>query len=146
MNKISMLWCALVICLCANVMLLWKNFGPSSHAKREPKHYIIEKLNFDAQQCEAYEVLIAQHRQQIGQIEQEVISDRRNLYLNILDQNQPNESLVVAIADKQAAIERIHYQHFYDIKLICTPDQMGSFEILLSELPLLFNPKKHHSR
>lgn len=110
-----------------------------------PKKVIIEKLAFDEEQIVAYEKLIDQHRMDIRTNDQKIIQLKKELYRLLLKRysNQETDSLTKEIGHTQQEIERIHFNHFKDIKSICTPEQMPNFDLLIGELDILFNKNIH---
>lgn len=116
-----------------------KSFGEG------PKKVIIEKLAFDEKQIIAYEKLIDQHRIDIHANDQKIIQLKKELYGLLLKRysKQETDSLTNEIGRTQQEIERIHFNHFKDIKAICTPEQMPNFDLLIGELDILFNKNIH---
>ena len=110
-----------------------------------PKKVIIEKLAFDEEQIVAYEKLIDQHIMDIRANDQKIIQLKKELYRLLLKRysNQETDSLTNEIGHVQQEIERIHFNHFKDIKTICTPEQMPNFDLLIGELDILFNKNIH---
>jgi len=110
-----------------------------------PKSIIIEKLAFDEVQIVAYEKLIDQHRMDIRTNDQKIIQLKKELYRLLIKRysNQETDSLTKEIGHTQQEIERIHFNHFKDIKSICTAEQMPNFDLLIGELDILFNKNIH---
>jgi Spy/CpxP family protein refolding chaperone len=115
--------------------------GKHKHFGQGPKKVIIEKLDFDENQIVAYEKLIDQHRIEIRAKDQKIIQIKKELYrlLNKSNSIQETDSLTKEIGREQQEIERIHFNHFKDIKSICKPEQISYFELLVDELDMLFN-------
>jgi protein CpxP len=119
--------------------------GKHKHFGQGPKKVIIEKLDFDENQIVAYEKLIDQHRIEIRAKDQKIIQIKKELYrlLNKSNSIQETDSLTKEIGREQQEIERIHFNHFKDIKSICKPEQIPYFELLVDELDMLFNKNIH---
>ena len=119
--------------------------GKHKSFRNDPKKVIIEKLAFDKKQIVAYEKLIDQHRIDIRANDQKIIQLKKELYGLLLKRysNQETDSLTNEIGRTQQEIERIHFDHFKDIKTICTPEQMPNFDLLVGELDILFNKNIH---
>jgi Spy/CpxP family protein refolding chaperone len=119
--------------------------GKHKHFGQGPKKVIIEKLDFDENQIVAYEKLIDQHRIEIRAKDQKIIQIKKELYrlLNKSNSIQETDSLTKEIGREQQEIERIHFNHFKDIKSICKPEQISYFELLVDELDMLFNKNIH---
>ena len=119
--------------------------GKHKSFRNDPKKVIIEKLAFDKKQIVAYEKLIDQHRIDIRANDQKIIQLKKELYGLLLKRysTQETDSLTNEIGRTQQEIERIHFDHFKDIKTICTPEQMPNFDLLVGELDILFNRNIH---
>ncbi len=120
---------------------------PPPHGRPEPREIIIEKLHFDEQQIEAYELLIREHRKQIDAVDEKIRDTKNSLYA-LLNSNDSSskDSLIIALGNYQKEIETTHFNHFADIKKLCKPDQMDDFEELTKELSRLFSkpPRPEH--
>ena len=119
--------------------------GKHKSFRNDPKKVIIEKLAFDKKQIVAYEKLIDQHRIDIRANDQKIIQLKKELYGLLLKRysTQETDSLTNEIGRTQQEIERIHFDHFKDIKTICTPEQMPNFDLLVGELDILFKKNNH---
>lgn len=117
------------------------------HGRPEPRAIIIEKLHFDAQQIEAYEQLIGEHRKKIDAIDEKIRDTKNSLY-SLLNNNDSasKDSLILALGNYQKEIETTHFNHFADIKKLCKPNQISDFEELTEELSRLFSkpPRPRH--
>lgn len=126
-----------------------KGHFPPDGGRPKPKEIIIEQLHLDAQQQADYEVLIRQHRKQIGATEDKIRITKNELY-SLLNSTTVDatkkDSLVNALGQYQKEIELIHFNHFNDIKKLCKPEQLEDFDGLTEELSRLFSkphPRKH---
>lgn len=140
----------IVLNLCLIAFILMPRNGRPPFGKPEgPKNIIIEKLNLDKSQINAYEVLIAAHRRDISNAQENQNNLKKQLYLllsNKVENTNQKDSLLLLLADNQRQTELIHYNHFNEIKLICRPNQMQAYHQLVLELQQLFDhnkPKKH---
>lgn len=105
-----------------------------------PKRIIIERLHFDNKQVEAYEQFIQMHRSHIHGLEEQMMRIKDRLYRTL---NTGDTAGVTAMIDELAMIhkeiETTNYQHFMEIKSICTSDsQKAAFEELTHEIADLF--------
>ncbi len=144
MNKVKILVIAVVILLASNVFFLVKMLSHDDKPERKtPKDMIIQKLNFDDKQIKEYEALIDAHRSKIGALDKQIIDAKLELYMNMDDANdQTRGEDFEALTTYLLEVEKLHYQHFLDIKKLCRPDQISQFEELSLELPQLFSPPK----
>lgn len=111
-----------------------------------PKEIIIEQLHFDDKQIKEYEKLIEQHRQDVRKNEADMRKYKQLLYstLGTQDSAKANE-LQRLIAEVQYKLEIIHYNHFNDIRNICTSEnQLQAFDSFRSGLVNLFTPPPPH--
>lgn len=136
-----------VVLLISNGVLLFLFLQRPKH--EGPKKEIIAKLAFDEKQVQAYEKTILKHRTQIKKKNKEIVVLKNMLYKKlILDiEKSEQDSLIALLGQKQVEIEHIHYNHFLEIKKICTkPEQIKKFKDLTAELGRLFDKKPHHPK
>ncbi|WP_165395961.1 periplasmic heavy metal sensor [Flavobacterium sp. J27] len=127
-------------------MLFHLSNGPKDFRgpRKEPKEIIIEKLHFDSKQIAQYEALIATHRNTINTLDSTIKKLKRELYATLIENETPTnktDSLFQAITEKQMAIEKVHFNHFLDIKKICKEEQLADYENLTAELAKIFSNK-----
>lgn len=108
--------------------------------RRAPRHFIINKLDFDKEQADQYLSLIKAHQVKMHAYRMEMNRAKTNLYSNLANEGNAHDSLFAKINKIQYKIEVQHYSHFQDIKRICRPDQLDNFEELSHELSRLFGP------
>lgn len=117
---------------------------PGAERPGGPKFYIMERLQFDEAQKAAYEKLVFNHRSSINEKESEIVQLKNKLYATLTDDKSApqKDSLQAALATVQQQIETIHYNHFADIKKICTPQQLPLYNELRKEFARFFMPPK----
>ncbi|MBU3675830.1 MAG: hypothetical protein FGM54_01415 [Chitinophagaceae bacterium] len=115
--------------------------------KQSPRDVIIASLHFDAQQIEAYDKLIEQHRLDIRQADDSLYQIKETLYtqLSNIDTLQ-RDSLIQAYNHIQKNIEYIHWYHFKAIEMLCRPNQKADFERMQGQMAHLFSHPKHPPR
>jgi protein CpxP len=148
MKKTTLLGMATIVLIVLNCILLFAIYVKPKAVGAviphpEPKEVIIEKLQFTPEQIIQYEALIKVHRKSINKFDLQIRATKGQLYgLLSEDQNQhKTDSLVSIINGYQKEIEYVHFKHFEDIKMLCSPEQKILFKQLLPELPKLFGPK-----
>ncbi len=155
MNKIRLLTIAVIVLVAANLYLLFMfkpGHGPGpGHGPREggPKNIIIKKLHFNEQQIIAYEVLIEKHQTDIAEANNEVRQIKNELYRSLAfdSPQEENAALILSMSEAQENIERIHYNHFLDLKALCKDEQKADFDKLTLEIAELFSgPEKRRPR
>lgn len=147
MNKTKILVVSVVALMLVNVALIVSLMvGNSTHIpphrnEQGPKYIIIERLHFSNEQVADYEKLIEMHRQQIREQEEKIRLAKNELFGSLKNNNYPEkDSLIELISQTQKSIENIHFNHFNDVKNLCTSEQIENFNALSDDLAKLFAP------
>lgn len=155
MNKSKLLTFAVIVLFLINIVTL--SFfilksqkgndikGDDMRGKRPlPREIVIKKLHFDEDQVAQYEALIKVHRDSISAIDDKIKMYKNGLYQELAKTENQDivDSLFVQIAAAQTSIEKLHYNHFLDIKKLCKPNQLKDYDELTTELAKIFNPKQ----
>lgn len=122
--------------------------GPH-HRHSDIKRLISERLELSEEQTIAYNALIQEHRKAISALDDEMMAARNVLYSQLAkNETSAVDSQLVVIGQIQSKIESIHYQHFADIKALCSEEQLSAFNGLTADLATYFSipkpPKKEH--
>ncbi|OYQ45114.1 Spy/CpxP family protein refolding chaperone [Flavobacterium aurantiibacter] len=119
------------------------------HKRNSPREIIVERLALNADQQKQYDKLIAIHRSEIDSNEQQIKACKQELY-SLLNTKSPSiskrDSLITAISEFQKRIELAHFNHFSEIRNLCTPEQLNDFTALTTELTRIFARPKHPPR
>ncbi|MCB0706439.1 MAG: periplasmic heavy metal sensor [Saprospiraceae bacterium] len=142
MSKIKLLTIAVVALALLNILLVTALIIGAPPRPEGPKQLIIDMLHLDADQIAEYDVLIQQHQKQVAEKEQIILDIKKELYAQLRQDSYPKkDSLLTQLGQTQLAIEQIHFKHFSNLKAICRPDQLESFNELSKELIRLFDRK-----
>jgi protein CpxP len=148
MNKTKLLTLAVIALFIINILtisfLFFKKGPRPNEGKRpRPREIVINKLGFDAQQIETYELLINDHKSNIGELDDKIKDAKNDLYqqLALLDNKKTTDSILNTLSKYKSQIEILHYNHFLDIKKLCKPEQLDSYNDLTMELAKIFAPK-----
>ena len=138
--KISSI-CLLIINL---ILIGFIIFAPPRHKKIGPKHFIIEKLNFDKQQINQFQVSIEKHRKSRKEIRNKITSEKNNLYQLLLNDNiaLERDTILSILSNLHQETEIVDYEHFSELKLLCKGEQKKKFKELIHDLSELFKAKK----
>ncbi len=121
--------------------------GGASFGKEGPKKKIIELLHFDSKQVKHYEELIQQHQASIKSLRDEIQETKSVLYSALKEENSARkDSLTNQLGALQVKIERVHYNHFMEIKKLCKPEQLEYFNTLTGELADFFGAEREGRR
>lgn len=150
MKSIKLYKIVIVILIIINIVSVYFLFNShNKEAKRKPREIIIEKLNFDNNQIKQYDILIKKHQLDIIKLDDEIFVLKGNLYRKLLNDNEPNDSLINTISKKQAQVEQIHYKHLLDIKALCNKSQLDDFKELTNDFNKIFSKlpsKRSHGK
>ena len=148
MNKTRLLTLAVLALLAINMGLLTFLFfgkpprpprGGAAGGQDGPKQVIIDKLHLGEKQVARYEVLIEQHRASLKPLNEEIQETKSRLYATLANEViTDKDSLIDRLGDLQMQIENVHYEHFLEIKKLCTHQQMADFKALSGELAKYF--------
>jgi periplasmic protein CpxP/Spy len=148
MDKTKLLTVAVIALLLLNFGVLGFLFLSKEKQNRpenrpRPREVVIEKLGFNAKQIADYEKLIQIHRQGINAID-DSIRDTKNKMYELLNSETTTkkDSLISKIASYQTQIETLNFNHFLDIKKLCTKEQAAKFKDLTVELTRIFSKKQ----
>lgn len=150
MNKSKVLTFAVIVLFLINIVTLsffifkGQNSDEMRGKRPMPREIVIKKLHFDAEQVAQYVALIKVHQDSISAIDEQIKMYKNGLYHELAKTNNQDlvDSLFVQIANAQTKIEKLHYDHFLDIKKLCKPDQLKDYDELTTELAKIFNPRQ----
>ncbi|WP_339607435.1 hypothetical protein [uncultured Roseivirga sp.] len=105
--------------------------GPEGKGK-----FLEESLNFSPEQFKKFELLKKEHFRLIDQYQREFNDARRELHGLLKQENssQKTKLLSAKMGEIQSNIEYATFNHFASIRAICTPEQQGTFDKIISEV------------
>ncbi len=125
-------------------------FSQKRHSKGGPPHHgqkgrieavLKEKVYFTDDQLIAFRGLKNEHREGAEQLKQRVHEARRELFKGVAAGNEQEASqLATDIGLAQAELEELTFKHFYDIRTLCTEEQLPAFESLLEDITRMLGP------
>ena len=143
MTKLLFARISALLLLLVNILLVVFVYLKRPPTREGPKMIIIEKLHFNDVQIQAYEKLIDSHRAAVREADKELMDNKKNLYATLTESPSDSlkNSLIEKIVNAEQEIENIHYEHFLEIKKLCSTDQLPAFAELTKELSSYFSPK-----
>ena len=93
-----------------------------------PRKILEETLKLDKAQQDVFQTLKVQHHTAHDSLLQRIADKRQILYRQ---KEGVNDSILNQIGALQQDIERITYNHFNDVRKICTPTQQAQLDSLL---------------
>lgn len=125
--------------------IFWKpHHGHHPHPRHHgPRDIIIQKLDLNEEQIVLYDNMIKLHKEAIEKDDEKIRALKSKLYQNLGEGgDQSNEEgLLTQLSRTQQDIERLHLQHFKQLKALCKGNQVEKFNALTKELAKLFAPK-----
>ena len=121
---------------------MWRQpYGKPLHAPMHmeggPKDKIIADLKFTPDQVDLFKDLIEKHQAAMRELKDKG-REIRNQYFDLLKQEQPNQELTdelsAAIANNQKEIEQVTFNHFKDVRKICSAEQKVKFDGMIGDV------------
>lgn len=109
--------------------------------ERRQGHGVLEflemELDLSEDQTQRLEALRSRHHEERFQTEK-LMLDKRREYMRLVTENNPDTAKVNRLARQlgeiQAKMEGLTFQHFTEIKALCTPEQKDQFNRLMREV------------
>lgn len=115
----------------ATLIFFWYNRPPQEGNRgSKPGRVLIEKLKMDEKQQALFRPLRDQHHQAHDSLLAIIAAQRQALYAQ---KQVANDTIIQKIGLLQAEIERITYEHFQEVRKICTPEQQKQLDALLGK-------------
>ena len=134
----------LVLCNIGLIATIWfkpHDQGGPRHGE-ETRNYVIKTLKFSDEQVKQYDALIALHQEAMKQVRREAMDSRTQLFTNLTNNNQNPavaDSLAVAVANSQKKIELVTYNHFAEVRKICSDAQKAEFDKIIVDVTRRMN-------
>jgi hypothetical protein len=132
-------WAAILLLLCniGLVLTLWLKPGMQKGGPGEtPRDFVIRNLHFTDDQIKQYDLLIKDHRQAMDRLRHEAMDYRKDLFGNLKSEsnNANADSLAGLIAGTQKQIELVTWNHFAQVRKICTDAQKTEFDNIIGDV------------
>ena len=129
----------LLVCNISLMLSIWCRPGRGADGPRHeaPREFVIRNLAFSDAQIKQYDVLIPAHQQAMRRLRQEAMNYREALFANLNNPNRDTllaDSLTNLIATTQKQIEIITYNHFRQVRAICTDKQKPEFDRIIDDV------------
>ncbi len=152
MKKSAFLWGAVILLLLLNLGTLFfvlisrqQTPPPPEHGRAGFDDMVIRTLQLSPEQVDRFEKLKHQHHEAMMQLDDNTAMPFRQ-YFGLLQQPAPNsllkDSLEQAILLLYRNKLRLTYDHFQQLKAICTPEQQSRFDQLIPFLMQVMTPER----
>jgi Spy/CpxP family protein refolding chaperone len=137
-------WSVGILALLNIVLLLnmWRKphdrpMQPPMHMEGGPKERIISELKFTPDQIDLFVDLIDKHRKAMDDLKEKG-REIRTQYFDLLKQEQPDQKIAddlsIAIANNQKEIEKATFEHFRDVRKLCSAQQKVIFDKIIGDI------------
>jgi protein CpxP len=131
----------LVLCNTALLLTIWlkpHSDGAGRGPGETPRDFVVRALKFTEEQTRQYDILVSEHQQAMRRLRQEAMGYRQLLFTNLKNQNADHthfaDSLAGMIANNQKEIEMVTYNHFAQVRALCTGPQKPEFDQVIGDV------------
>jgi protein CpxP len=112
--------------------------GPPPHGPGGgPKNMIIRELGFNDTQIKKFEELVKQHRSGMDDLDKKG-RDIRESYFKLMASDsldvKAKENFEAQIAENQKNIDAFTFDHFRQVRVLCTDEQKKKFDEMIGEI------------
>jgi|SRR5690554_4621964 len=140
-NKFAAITITLLVILNLALLSIFAlpKFMHNSSAKKHNKgsgHYMANRIGFNETQLAEYRTLLENHRSNKNELQRNIDTKRKELYdLLKVEGNHAKQvdSLTNEIGMLSSQTEKATYQHFANIRALCTPEQLIKLDNMLKE-------------
>jgi periplasmic protein CpxP/Spy len=142
----------LVIANVASITMMWLNNNkhphrPNAMQAAEPKMFLINELQLNAQQQQQLDTLVKEHRGLAKPLKDEIRETKR-LFFNLLQQkniaDSTKQNALKAISKSTEALDVVAFNHFAKVRLICNEAQQKRFDEIIDDVTkLMAQPPRH---
>lgn len=128
----------LVLCNVALILTVWLKPGRQNGPGGEtPRDMVIRSLKFSDEQVKQYDILIQAHQESMHRLRNEATKYRQTLFENLQNGNHNSataDSLAQLIANDQKQIEVVTYEHFAQVRKLCSAAQQVTFDQIIGDV------------
>ena len=143
-------WLALILVLCniGLILTIWvKPNSPFGNKPETPRDFVIRNLKFSDDQVKRYDSLITIHRSSMDRLRKESGDYHQSLFDNLKNGNANTiyaDSISQLIANNQKQIELVTYNHFAQVRAICTDNQKVTFDQIIGNVTKMMSGNNRH--
>lgn len=133
------LWLVILGLLLLNLGLLgWIWLSPQNHPRtgQSPADFLEKELDFTTKQKEQYRLLREGHHSKVKTLRDSVRQMKKQFFeqLGKSMTDSAIEQVTADMAKKVTLLDKITFQHFRDVRQICTPSQQQKFDEIIDEM------------
>ena len=139
-NILKTLWSVIILLLLMNIgMMAWFWLSGNKgvlNASLQPhaRLYLEKEVGFNEQQIATYRELRDEHLHELRDLRDSVKALKQQFFNKIPDTKiAPEEitKLTKELGDKMAKVDKITFEHFQEVRKICTPEQLKKFDEII---------------
>lgn len=130
-------WAVLLLVLCNTGLIVTMWLKPHREGPPRgisPRDQVISSLKFNDEQVKKYDVLVRAHQEEMRKLRDEGSALREALFSNLnnsIASSKIADSLAMAIGNNQKAIELVTFNHFSQVRALCTDLQKQEFDKII---------------
>lgn len=136
MKKQSILYILLIVLFLSNVFFIFHHVGRFGHKDHKSRFSMVEELNFNQEQQEAYDAMRNMHFDKMKSYSKRINELKLEMYSNIGEQ-EISEAFLDSVADLIAAEEKNKdlemYKHIRDVREICNDKQKAQLSKIIND-------------
>jgi protein CpxP len=141
-RKINWMALGIIVLVLLNiglVAMLWmrqQNDKPAEtpQAAGGPGTMMIRELSFDSLQARRFDTLRNAHHARVEQLRKDMRRLKELFFEGIRHNEQASDSVAGAMAALQVEVDRTTYNHFRQVRALCTPDQQEKFDRIFQRI------------
>jgi len=98
---------------------------------------LVKKLNLDAKQQSAYQLLREEHQQQTKMVREKVRESKKEFF-DLLDKDSVNNFLLTKLSEEigqnEGQLQLYTFEHFRKVRTLCNPEQQKQFDSIIQEV------------
>jgi periplasmic protein CpxP/Spy len=127
----------LVLCNVGLIVTIWLRPMHGQPPGGGPRNFVIEQLKFTDDQVKKYDDLIKSHQGAMRRLKQTSSELQQKLFRNLANEQQNNgvaDSISRQLAATQQQIEMVTYNHFLQVRALCTDQQKKEFDNIIGDV------------
>ncbi|MCB0400214.1 MAG: hypothetical protein KDD26_11455 [Winogradskyella sp.] len=136
MKKQTILYILLIVLFLSNVFFVFHYVGRFGHKDHKPRFSMVEELNFNQEQQEAYNAMKSTHFEKMKSYSRRISELKQEMYSNVGEQEISEAFLdsvvdLIAIEEKNKDLEM--YKHFREVRDICNDKQKEQLSKIIKD-------------
>ena len=137
-NLLTWLVVILILANLAVITLFWMaHHRRQQRAVGTPQEFLVKQLGLNEKQQQQLHQLASEHHMQSEKIRGK-IKDARDHFFDLLKQSNVTDSAkleaAAPVADNLKQLDLLTFEHFRQVRMLCTPDQQKKFDEIINEV------------